>query len=110
MTDTTNRLIEKVIEDFDFDKVHKIMVVLDWKKYDGIPTVKYLKFLARDLLEEAYAVWTSTVVNPDCEPVSVSTYGLKASFDGVAMDLEFIAESTEYQTHWFLYEDLPEGL
>lgn len=46
--------IDKVIERFDFEKVHKTMVALNWTWRDeGVPTIKSMKETARKLLQNA---------------------------------------------------------
>ncbi len=47
--------INYVIDNFDFEKVHKVMTALNWE-WDGvgIPSVDELKFVAKDRLESSY--------------------------------------------------------
>jgi hypothetical protein len=49
-------LIDNILDEFDFEKVHKAMVALDWVwvfAEDGVPTVGELRKAARLLLREA---------------------------------------------------------
>ena len=49
----TEEQIKFILEDFDFERVRKVMKALDWK-YDrekGIPTIKQLKSVARAALK-----------------------------------------------------------
>lgn len=46
------QLIDDVMEDFDFDKVHKAMVALEWKYINkSVPSKHELEKFARSLLE-----------------------------------------------------------
>ena len=48
------KLIKEVISTFNFEKVHKTMVFLDWTwRFDKVPDVVELKHTAERLLKEA---------------------------------------------------------
>lgn len=70
--------IKKILEHFDFSKVHRVMTLLNWKWLDiGTPDIKKLKDTAKDLLERADSV--------------ISTGGFKASIDDDnCLQLEFV--------------------
>lgn len=51
---TKEKMIEDVLEHFDFDRCHFAMKALKWKWFGiGVPTVEDLKYSARERLESA---------------------------------------------------------
>lgn len=44
--------IDNILDEFDFERVHKVMVALNWQWHnvDGVPTIGDLRRTARDLL------------------------------------------------------------
>ena len=94
ITDAELAKIDDIMRNFNFEKVHKVMEMLDWKwamtKY-GVPTVEELKVEARRLLEDATH-----------EETQVATGGLRAVYEKNGSDdpdpyigLEFIVEECE---------------
>lgn len=96
LSSTERAKIEDIIRDFNFEKVHKVMEMLDWKwamsRYD-VPTIEELKAEARRLLVEAAT-----------EETQVATGGFRAVYEksnDVTFDpdpyiaLEFIVEECE---------------
>ena len=85
-------MLDEIMDYFDFEKVHKCMVALDWVWHDtGIPEVADIRKMARTLLR--CCIETKTKCN--------ATSGLKASIDrkkGV-LSLEFIV------TEWDAYKE-----
>lgn len=50
-----DRIIQDIMENFDFGKVHKVMEFLDWTWwFNGVPSVDDLKDQAHSLLDEAW--------------------------------------------------------
>lgn len=47
-------VIEKVLKDFNFERVHKAMVAMNWTWFDtnGVPSISELVLRAQELLEE----------------------------------------------------------
>ena len=47
-------LIDNILDEFDFERVHKAMVALNWQWHntDGVPTIGDLRRNARNLLIE----------------------------------------------------------
>ena len=47
-------LINEILDEFDFEKVHRTMKALDWTWYgsDGVPSIGDLRRAARELLQE----------------------------------------------------------
>ena len=68
--------IDSLIEDFDFEKVHKVMTFLDWKwRGEAVPSVEKIKAAATSLLHQ--------LVRSDSQ--SISSGGLrvlKMNYDG----------------------------
>lgn len=84
--------IEKILKEFDFEKVHKTMKILDWTWFEkGVPSYGSLILCAKELLER------SAKEEPD---FSISTGGFKASIKSdKSLKLEFIlTESIVYET------------
>ena len=58
-----DRMMDAVIDEFDFEKVHRAMEALDWiwmtTRDDGfeLPSVSRLKATARELMRSAYRCW-----------------------------------------------------
>lgn len=78
--------IEQIMENFDFEKVHKVMVALEWEWHfgrgaSGIPSVYTLKEEASRLLSDAWMTKTT-----------VSTGGFSAVYDDCYITLSFIVE------------------
>lgn len=49
--------LEKVLREFDFEKVHKVMTALDWTYSNGeIPDVDELRKTAEDVLKTAIKI------------------------------------------------------
>lgn len=96
-------LIDAVMDEFDFHKVHEVMEALGWTWHwtGGVPTIGNLRKSARKRCEEAMDAWAHhyTKYDPeDYQPVSVESGGFKASFDGNKLLLEFIV------TSWYEYK------
>lgn len=95
--------VEEVIENFDFEKVHKIMEILDWRwagdnpdELPTIPTVERMKEKVKDLfrcMEDQIAEECDEGV--DAWPKCISTGGFRATIDDEYI-LEFVLE--EYET------------
>ena len=82
------RMVEDLLSEFDFEKVDKVMRLLDWKwcvygDKQVIPGVYGLITEARRLLFEV-------LEEDEKEYHSLSCGGLKASWDGEYLELEFI--------------------
>lgn len=52
-----NKKIEDILDEFNFEKVHKAMEALDWTWYDsGVPRIAELRKTARRLLRDVAEV------------------------------------------------------
>lgn len=47
------KMIDEVIENFDFEKCHKTMTLLGWEWLGGVPTIERLKHAAVERLNSA---------------------------------------------------------
>lgn len=47
-------MIDEILDEFDFERVHKVMVALDWQWYNtaGVPSIGDLRRAARSLLQQ----------------------------------------------------------
>jgi hypothetical protein len=91
-------LIDRIIANFDFGKVHEAMKALNWRwgSVGGVPSIGVLVTRAQELLHD--------VSNMDIG-CSIKTGGFKAkkieSDDyGDGLELEFILTSQEYYEKW----------
>ena len=78
--------ISDILNNFDFEMVHKAMIALEWNWYlgvwgEGIPSVGTLKEEARRLLSDA---WTKKNI--------ISSGGFSAEYDDGDLVLRFILE------------------
>lgn len=49
---TNQELIDEILDNFEFEKVHKVMTFLDWRWVGVLPDVADLRAQARKLLKE----------------------------------------------------------
>ena len=72
--------IEDILDEFDFEKVKKVMDLLDWTwcdADDGVPRIGELRKKARQLLKEcAFKVLLSSEIDTD---YCIATGGFRAS-------------------------------
>jgi len=78
--------ISKILDNFDFERVHKAMIALEWNWYmgtcgEGIPSVGALKKAARELLSDAWMKKTT-----------ISSGGFFAGYDDGGLVLRFILD------------------
>ena len=93
--------VEEVIENFDFEKVHGVMKMLNWK-WDGdnpgelptIPTVEKMKEVVKDLFRSMEEQIAKSGTWPDCTSTGTAG-GFRAMIDGDVYTLEFILEEYE---------------
>ena len=90
MTKQQRRLIDEVLDNFDFDKVKKAMDALNWIWIgcDGVPSIYDLRKKSRRLLKEAIKQ----------NSYRISTGGFRAGYSNNVLSLDFIV------TEW--YEEL----
>ena len=73
MKDKHKKAIDKIMDWFDFSKVHQTMVALEWKwvsAEDGIPTEPEIRETARRLMEDAIK-----------DKISIATGGFRVHYD-----------------------------
>jgi hypothetical protein len=98
-------MVDDILSEFDFEKVHDTMVALDWKwasTHPSVPSIRDLKDTARQLLIKVYQLRKDDYNNTHPEvPVQVATGGFRAialcNEDGVVdfLKLEFIITEWE---------------
>lgn len=93
MTNITQSQVDYIMENFDFEKVHRVMVALDWKWLGLIPTLEQIKSQARELMMEF--VIAPTDVDGE-QFVSIGRGGFVARLSGTdygILSLEFVVET-----------------
>jgi hypothetical protein len=103
--DPLTTMVDDILNEFDFEKVHDTMVALDWKwasTHPSVPSIRDLKDTARQLLIKVYQLRKDDYNNTHPEvPVQVATGGFRAialcNEDGVVdfLKLEFIITEWE---------------
>lgn len=92
-------LINEVLDEFDFEKVHKAMKTLNWgwmRSNGKVPSIGQLVLCAQELLEDVSKMEVG---------YSIGTGGFKAAKvdsydDGVGLELEFILTRGIYYKNW----------
>lgn len=98
LTEEDHELINRVMDNFDTRKVQKIMEVLDWRWVntdERNPQYYEIAKSARRLLKEA-------VLNgkTKSDPYDVACGGLYAEYNEGFLTLQFISESSDYDSEW----------
>jgi len=83
-TKLRDAMIKDIMDNFDFDRVHRVMEYLEWEWYscDGVPSTYSLIKKAEWLLKEAYAKNTT-----------IAYGGFMASMENDSLSLSFVLES-----------------
>ena len=91
-------VIDKIISDFDFEKVHQVMNVTNWRwaRSHGVPSVEELMLCAQELLQDVSKMGVG---------YSIGTGGFKATKinnedEGEGLQLKFVVTSAYYYTNW----------
>lgn len=80
MRKKTKKAINKIIQQFDFKRVHKVMTLLDWDwAIGGIPSVPILKQSAQNRLTEAAIERLNDTELSHHLPYTISSGGFEAS-------------------------------
>lgn len=80
------KLVKDILKNFDFKKVHKIMIQLNWHWRGKVPTIEDIKYQARKLLE-------NVIYDEHCW--GSGTGGFYAQKTEETVTLYFILESSE---------------
>ena len=79
--------IDNILDEFDFEKVHKVMEFLEWRWSNAVPTIADMRRLARNLLKEC----------AESDMLAIATGGFqvhKHVIDGtIYLTLEFVLTS-----------------
>lgn len=83
-------MIDDILDEFDFEKVHRVMVALGWQWYDtdGAPSIGDLRRTARSLLKRV-------VEEKDLR--SIGTGGFTAYMENGLLGLRFEVSSYEIE-------------
>ena len=91
-------LIDKIIKDFNFEKVHQAMLAVNWywSSTNAVPSVDNLVLCAQELLQDVSKMEVG---------YSIGTGGFKATKtkdtdDGEGLQLEFILAQSSCCTKW----------
>jgi len=88
MTEKQQNAIDEIMDWFDFEKVAKVMSVLEWKwvtAEEGVPSVGEIRQCARKLLKQGIE-----------QKTTIATGGLRATyFHDEYVKLEFIIEEMD---------------
>lgn len=87
---TETEIIDYILEDFDFKKVHKAMKALNWKWGGEHPEIEDLKNQAKDLLINCAKTKSDQV---SCGGFVVTRLVYKKE---VSYELSFVVTSSEY--------------
>lgn len=93
-TDIMQYKIDQIMDNFDFNKVHKVMIATDWKWVftDGVPTEAELRQQARKMLKEV----STKNITDDIGDYYISTGGFTVTkYSDTSLTLEFIVSSWE---------------
>ena len=75
---TFDELWKDLEENFDWEKVHKTMVFLDWKwQFEGVPSIEKIKESSKKLLQQCY---NEATLSDSVNKSSVGSGGLYASY------------------------------
>lgn len=90
-------IIDGIIEDFDFTKVHNVMKYMNWEWCsEGVPSIEKLKECVIELLERAYNGYFERG-NGEC--YYLATGGFEASYmydnNEDCFELKFVLESVD---------------
>lgn len=88
--------LDKIMDSFDFEKVHRAMCALDWEWYPlyGVPTTSELRVQARKLLTDAYDLGTASG-----RDYVVATGGFHALYDPKESYLELSFQVSNWSNH-----------
>ena len=93
------KLIEEILENFDFDIVKKVMEAVDWTYFDSeeVPTTYRLIKTARERLEDAYnmAIERKKDCNSSCGGFKVFAGYVEEKETVTYLELNFVVTSWE---------------
>lgn len=79
-------IVKRILRNFDFKKVHKVMVQLNWKWMGELPTID-------DLREQAERLLVRVINDENC--LSWQTGGFIVAKRGECLELAFYLETSE---------------
>ncbi len=82
------KAIEEIMEEFDFKKVHKTMVCLNWKWRGERPSKEEIIDTAKKLLEEVCSTTNEPVKN--ISYLSTGGFFLECDYKNKALSLSFV--------------------
>lgn len=88
-----DNLINEVIKEFDFERVDRVMRMLNWE-WAAWGDKKFIPGIY-GLISEAVRLMKEVLENDDGNFRSISCGGFRSTFDGEYLTLEFIVEDYE---------------
>lgn len=90
LTEQQQEWIDEIMDSFDFERVHKTMVALDWgwatdEMTIEVPDIKRIRSEARSMMKRCLETCTE-------EGTGVGTGGFTAMFHGDGLTLRFVVE------------------
>lgn len=95
-------MVTSVMEDFDFDRVHNVMVSLNWRWFiegvdNSVPSIYRLMKVAERLLRDCVQYYGEQEFH------SICTGGLRASLERFTLSLQFILAETSVDHSDFIH-------
>ncbi len=90
------RQVEEILTNYDFERVHKVMKLLNWEwgtgKTAAVPDINQIKRFAVDLMRKAFRVWE------DCQETTwIGSGGFWVICDGRLQLLFSVASWDSYE-------------
>lgn len=89
-------IIDEVINDFNFNRVHDVMKYMNWKWSGEVPSIEKLKTKASNLLQDVYIKY---LINHADEQYTIRVGGLEVYYTNINgedyFELKFILESVD---------------
>lgn len=97
-------LVEEIMDNFEFEKVHEVMDALKWEWVDGnghfrVPSEKELRRRASEMLYQTINSYLTGIMGGEDinDPARISSGGFECTFDGESLNLNFVlADWTAY--------------
>lgn len=97
-------LVEEIMDNFEFEKVHEVMDALKWEWVDTsgcfrVPSEKELRKRTSEMLYQTINNYITGIMNGEDRdnPARISSGGFECTFDGESLSLNFVlADWTAY--------------
>lgn len=97
-------LVEEIMDNFEFEKVHEVMDALKWEWIDGdghfrVPSEKELRKRTSEMLYQTINSYLTEIMDGGDinDQARISSGGFECTFDGESLNLNFVlADWTAY--------------